>query len=51
MHRMNDDRLVTESEDDDHSDAVIAADDTGMIASERLIAIVDLEEGLDESGT
>jgi len=33
-------------DDDDRDDAVIAADATGMIAGERLITAVEIEEGL-----
>ncbi|MFN2461988.1 MAG: hypothetical protein ABR591_15125 [Candidatus Velthaea sp.] len=44
---MNDDRLVTEAEDDRVS-AVIAADDTGMISGERLITEAEMDEGLQD---
>ena len=32
---------------DEYDDAVIAADDTGMLAGERLIVQAELEEGLE----
>jgi hypothetical protein len=52
---MNDDRTAPESDDqptdggpmDRFDDAVIAADDTGMLAGERLITVVEVEEGLE----
>jgi len=31
---------------DEYDDAVIAADDTGMLAGERMITRVEIEEGL-----
>jgi hypothetical protein len=31
---------------DEYDDAVIAADDTGMLSGERLITTVEIEEGL-----
>jgi hypothetical protein len=34
-------------DDSDRDDAVMAADATGMIASERLITTIDIEEGLE----
>jgi hypothetical protein len=55
---MNDDRTASESDEttdhepvdggklDDYDDAVIAADDTGMLAGERLITVTEIEEGL-----
>lgn len=40
-----DDRDVqTQAEDDDRDDAVIAADDTGMISNERAIVHEDIED-------
>ena len=55
---MNDDRSVTDIDEttdeepvdggklDEFDDAVIAADDTGMLAGERLITVTEIEEGL-----
>lgn len=40
---MHDDR--TPDPADDHDDAVIAADDTGMLSGERLITNAELLEG------
>ena len=48
---MNDDAdadLDTIPDDDDRDEAVIAADDTGMVSSERLIVQTEIEEGLEE---
>jgi len=52
---MNDDRAEAGLDDDDtdpHADelddAVIAADDTGMLAGERLITIAETEEPIRE---
>jgi len=44
---MNDDRTTDEPLDDDHATAVIAADDTGMIAGERTVVVTEIVEGLD----
>ncbi len=33
-----------DEKDDDLDDAVIAADDTGMLAGERLITVAEIEE-------
>jgi len=47
---MNDDRKQAEAEEakithaDEHDAAILAADDTGMIAGERLITEVEIEE-------
>ncbi len=57
---MNDDRANKDPEDaapdddtpvdggplDEHDEAVIAADDTGMLRSERLITEMEIERGL-----
>ncbi|MEA2689775.1 MAG: hypothetical protein QOJ39_3378 [Candidatus Eremiobacteraeota bacterium] len=55
---MNDDRSAADIDDDtdeeptdggkldEYDDAVIAADDTGMLAGERLITVTEIEEGL-----
>jgi hypothetical protein len=56
---MNDDRATQDPDDaalesdaptdggklDEYDDAVIAADDTGMLAGERMITLVTLDEG------
>ena len=52
---MNDDRAISDSDEepadggvlDQYDDAVIAADDTGMLAGERLITVAEIEEGLE----
>ncbi len=33
------------ADDDSLDDAILAADDTGMLAGERMITLVELEEG------
>ena len=55
---MNDDGIAAEGDDDasdeptdggvldQFDDAVIAADDTGMLSGERLITVTEIEEGL-----
>ena len=55
---MNDDRAASDIDEtsadepvdggklDDYDDAVIAADDTGMLAGERFITVTEIEEGL-----
>ena len=52
---MNDDRAISDADDepadggalDEHDDAVIAADDTGMLSGERLITMAEIEHGLE----
>ena len=44
---MNDDIDTTEETGDELDDAVIAADDTGMLQGERLITVAETEEGLE----
>lgn len=44
---MNDKATQPDADDGDRDDAVIAADATGMIAGERAIATVEIEEALD----
>ncbi len=57
---MNDERSTSDAQDattaaeptdggkfDEYDDAVMAADDTGMLSGERLITVVEIEEGLD----
>jgi hypothetical protein len=45
---MNDKASKPDTDDDsDRDDAIIAADATGMIAGERLITTVEIEEGLE----
>jgi hypothetical protein len=46
---MKDDSTPATSHDDDLGDAIIAADDTGMISGERLITIAEIEEAESES--
>jgi hypothetical protein len=41
------DDTTDETESDTHDDAVLAADDTGMLAGERLITVTEIEEGLE----
>jgi hypothetical protein len=36
---------TAQDQDDRLDDAILAADDTGMIAGERMITLVELEEG------
>lgn len=52
---MNDRTKTNDSEeyidDDDRADAVIAADDTGMLSEERQITIVETVPHEDEGGT
>ena len=48
---MNDDRTTDPDvldDDDQRDEAVIAADDTGMVSSERLIVQTEIEEGLED---
>lgn len=35
----------SQPDDDSLDDAILAADDTGMLAGERMITLVELEEG------
>jgi hypothetical protein len=42
----NDDAPTDGGKLDEYDDAVIAADDTGMLSGERLITTVEIEEGL-----
>jgi len=46
---MNNDLDTTEETDDtdELDDAIIAADDTGMLQGERLITVAETEEGLE----
>jgi hypothetical protein len=52
---MNDDRSASDIDDepadggvlDEYDDAVIAADDTGMLSGERLITVAEIEQGLE----
>ena len=46
---MKDDQTATGTDDDDdildtHDDAVLAADDTGMLAGEKLITMAEIAE-------
>ena len=41
---MKDDSIPSASQDEDLDQAVIAADDTGMISGERLITVAEIEE-------
>ena len=41
------DDVRDDSLDDDLDDAVVAADDTGMVAQERYITEAEIEEGLE----
>ncbi len=55
---MNDDRTAPDADDsladepvdggkpDEYDDAVLAADDTGMLSGERLITVAEIAEGL-----
>lgn len=49
---MNDDQTTADPktvfDDDDLDDAVIAADDTGMLASAKFITDAEIEESLEE---
>jgi hypothetical protein len=45
------DPTVDDTSGDDLDDAVIAADDTGMLAGERLITIAEIEEAGEASTT
>jgi hypothetical protein len=52
---MNDDAAATDADEeptdgglaDEYDDAVIAADDTGMLSGERLITVTEIEQGLE----
>ena len=52
---MNDERAISDSDDeptdggvlDEYDDAVMAADDTGMLSGERLTIVTEIEQGLE----
>ncbi len=44
------DDAAIDPHEDEHDDAVIAADDTGMLSGERLITIAELQHGGSSAG-
>ncbi len=47
---MQDDSTKAADSDDEHlDDAIIAADDTGMLAGERMITVAEIEEAEEKS--
>jgi hypothetical protein len=52
---MNDDRSASDTDEepadggvlDEYDDAVMAADDTGMLSGERLTIVTEIEQGLE----